>query len=92
MNWNGFGRKRSWPILRYPGILLEGLKESSKNLSHDNRSPVRDLNPGTPGYQAGVLTSRPRYSVPYCSIFLILFIFTYVMLDSIVMVETETIY
>jgi hypothetical protein len=34
-----------------------------KNLSEDNRSTDRDLNPGLPEYETGVLTSRPRRSV-----------------------------
>jgi hypothetical protein len=52
MNWKGCGRKRSWPNLRYyPGICLEGLRKTTKNLSQDNRSPGRDLNPGPPEYE-----------------------------------------
>jgi hypothetical protein len=34
-----------------------------KNLSEDSRSTGRDLNPGLPEYEAGVLISRPRRSV-----------------------------
>jgi hypothetical protein len=34
-----------------------------KNRSQDNRSPSRDLNPGAPEYEAGVLTTRSRLSV-----------------------------
>jgi hypothetical protein len=31
MNWKGFGKKRSWPILRpYPGIRIEGLRKTTK--------------------------------------------------------------
>jgi hypothetical protein len=59
MNWKGCGRKRSWPNLRYyPGICLEGLTKTTKNLSQHSRSPGRDLNPGPPEYEAGVLTTR----------------------------------
>jgi hypothetical protein len=36
----------------------------TKNLSQDSRSPGRDLKPGPPEYEAGVLTTRPRRSVP----------------------------
>jgi hypothetical protein len=31
MNWKGYGRKWSWPNLRYyPGIFLEGLWKTTK--------------------------------------------------------------
>jgi hypothetical protein len=60
MNWKEFGRQWSWPTLRYyPGIRLKGLTETTRNLSQD-RSPVRDFNPGSPEYESGVLTTRPR--------------------------------
>jgi hypothetical protein len=56
MNRKGCGTKQSWPNLRYyPGICLEGLRKTTKNLTQDNRSPGRDLNPGPPEYEAGVL-------------------------------------
>jgi hypothetical protein len=59
MNWKGCGRKWSWPNLRYyPGICLEGLGETTRNLSQDNRSPGGDLNPGPPEYEARVLSCR----------------------------------
>jgi hypothetical protein len=45
MNWKGCGRKRSWPNFRYyPGIFLEGLKKTTKNLSQESRFAGRDLN------------------------------------------------
>jgi hypothetical protein len=48
-------------ILRYyPGIRLEELRKSTKTLSQDCPSPGRDSNPGTPEYEAGVLSTRPR--------------------------------
>jgi hypothetical protein len=57
MDWNGFGRKRLWPILRYyPSICLEGFRKTKKNLSPDSQSPDRELNPGPPEY--GVLTTQ----------------------------------
>jgi hypothetical protein len=50
-------------ILRYyPGIHLQGLRETTKNLSQDSRSPDRDINPGPPEYE-GVLTIRSQRSV-----------------------------
>jgi hypothetical protein len=33
MNWEGCGRKQSWPNLRYyPNIFLEGLGKTTENL------------------------------------------------------------
>jgi hypothetical protein len=64
MIWKECGRKQSWPNLEYyPGIYLEGLRKTTKNLSHDNRSPDRDLNLKSREYRAGVLTNRSRRSV-----------------------------
>jgi hypothetical protein len=32
MNWRGFGRKQSWPNIRYyPDIRLEGLRKNQEN-------------------------------------------------------------
>jgi hypothetical protein len=64
MNWKGCGRKRSWSNLRYyPRIWLDRTRKTIKNLSQDSRSPGRDLNPGPPEYEAGVLTTRSQCSV-----------------------------
>jgi hypothetical protein len=50
MNWKGCGRKWLWPNLRYyPGICLEELRKTTKNLSQDSQSLGRGLNPGPPG-------------------------------------------
>jgi hypothetical protein len=36
MNWKRFGRKLSWPNLRYcPDVYLEELRKITVNLSHD---------------------------------------------------------
>jgi hypothetical protein len=40
---------------------LEETEETMKNLSQDSWSQGRDLNPGPPKYEAGVLTTRPRH-------------------------------
>jgi hypothetical protein len=48
----------------YLRICLEGLKKAAKTCQ-DNRSPGRDLNPGTPECEAEVLTTRARRSVPW---------------------------
>jgi hypothetical protein len=51
MKWQGYGRKRSWPDLRYyPGIFVEGLRKTTKNLSQESRSLSRDLNSGPADY------------------------------------------
>jgi hypothetical protein len=64
MNWKGYERKRPWPNLRcYHGICLEGLRETTKNLSQDSRSPGRDSNSGPPEYKARALTSGQSHSV-----------------------------
>jgi hypothetical protein len=57
MSWKGFGGKRSWPYFEvYPGICLEELKKTMKKPQY-NQSLGRDLNPGPPEYEAGVLTA-----------------------------------
>jgi hypothetical protein len=64
MDLNGFRRKRSRPNFKYyPGIRLGGLRKTAKPLSHDNRSPGRDLNPGPSEYEVTVLITRPLRSV-----------------------------
>jgi hypothetical protein len=64
MNWKGYGRKRPRSNLRYySGICLEGLRKTKKNLSQDRWSLDRDINPGHPEHEAGVITTQPRHSV-----------------------------
>jgi hypothetical protein len=53
MNWKGYGRKLLWPVSMkayYHGSSLEGLSETTRNVSKDSRSPGRDVNPGSPEY------------------------------------------
>jgi hypothetical protein len=51
-------------ILRYyPGVFLEGLRNTTKDLSQGSRSPGRDLKPGPPQYEVGLLTTGPLHSV-----------------------------
>jgi hypothetical protein len=40
-----------------PGICTEGMRKTTKNLSQDSQSLGQDLNPGSPEYDAGVLTT-----------------------------------
>jgi hypothetical protein len=56
------GSGRSLILMYYSGIRLEGLSKTTLNLSQGSRSPMRDLNPGPPEYEAGVLTTGPRRS------------------------------
>jgi hypothetical protein len=57
MNLNTRGKKRSWLNLRYyPNIRLEGLGKITNTFSQDSRPLARDLNPGHPEYEEGVLT------------------------------------
>jgi hypothetical protein len=60
MNWKRYGRKRSWPNLRYySDIFLEGIRK----ISEVSRPPGRDMNPGHFEYKAGVFSSY--YSLPF---------------------------
>jgi hypothetical protein len=52
------------PTLKHhPGIRLEGLRKTTKNLNQDSRSSGRELKPGPPEYDAGVLTTWSWRSV-----------------------------
>jgi hypothetical protein len=65
-------KKAVWPNFEgLSDIRLEGLREATRNLSQDSRSPGRDLNSGPPKYEAYFPTTRPRrsilrYHVPFC--------------------------
>jgi hypothetical protein len=48
-------------LMYYPGICLEGLETTTNN---SGQPSGLDFNPGPPEYEAGVLTNRPRCSVP----------------------------
>jgi hypothetical protein len=60
MNRKGFGRKRLWPNR---DIILEGLRKSTKDLTHDSRCPSLDSNRTPPEYKLRALplsqTIRP---------------------------------
>jgi hypothetical protein len=59
--WKGCGRKwLSRNLKYYPSICLEGLRNTTKTLSQDSRSPGQDLNPEILEYEAGVLSTRQR--------------------------------
>jgi hypothetical protein len=66
MNWRVCEESGHGPNLRYyPGLCLEVLSKNTRNLSQDSQSLGRELDPGPPEYNAGVLTTRPRHSVKY---------------------------
>jgi hypothetical protein len=44
-------------------IRLVAVRKSTEHLSPDSRCPGRDLNPGDPEYEAGLLTTRPQRTV-----------------------------
>jgi hypothetical protein len=52
---------------------MVGVRKITKYLSRYSRSPGRNLNPGPPEYEAGVLTIRPRRSVSYLLFHLVLY-------------------
>jgi hypothetical protein len=51
----------------YLGIVLVRLRKTTKNVSLDDWSLRRDLNPTSPEYEVGSLTTWPWRSVVYCS-------------------------
>jgi hypothetical protein len=60
MNWEGHGRKCSWPNLSTIPAFTWGIGDKSRK-PQDTRSPGRYLNPGRPEYEVGMLTTRPRH-------------------------------
>jgi hypothetical protein len=57
-------QKRSWPNLKVQLQHLPGGTEQDHLTSQDSQSPGRDLNPGPPEYEVGLLATRLRCSVP----------------------------
>jgi hypothetical protein len=58
------GLERIWKeaVVHYPGIRVEELSKTTKDLKH-SRSPGQVFNPGPPECEAEVLTTRPRCSI-----------------------------
>jgi hypothetical protein len=53
--WIGYGKKQSWPNLRYyPSIWLEGLSKTTKTLSQDSQFLGQGLNPEPSECEAGM--------------------------------------
>jgi hypothetical protein len=73
------GSGRSLILRNYPGIRLEELRKTAKNLSQDSRSPSRDLHPGLTEYKASVKRSTTTFDEKYLVFFAsktyVLFIF-----------------
>jgi hypothetical protein len=68
LNVKGCRRKRSWNTLKYhPAICLDGLRKKTKYLSQDSRPSGRDLKPGPPKCEAGMLTTQTLHSVIWSS-------------------------
>jgi hypothetical protein len=62
MTWEGFSRKRSWPILRYcPGIRLQGLRKTMKDLNQESRSPGPRFEPGIFRIRSGSANHDVRF-------------------------------
>jgi hypothetical protein len=60
MIWKEYGSGRGRILRFYPGIRVERLVKTMKNLREDSRSLGRDFNSGPPEYEAGVLTTHVR--------------------------------
>jgi hypothetical protein len=58
--WIGMDVDGGTNLRYYPGIYLEVLNITSKNLSQDTLFPNQDFNARPPEYEAGVLTTHPR--------------------------------
>jgi hypothetical protein len=56
-------RERQSPNFKVLSRHSLGGTEGNQEKPQDIPSPGRDMNPGSPKYEARVLTTRPRYSV-----------------------------
>jgi hypothetical protein len=54
------GSGRDLILWYYPRICLEGLRIYMKALSQNRRSPGRDVNPGFPENESGMLATPPQ--------------------------------
>jgi hypothetical protein len=67
MNWKGFGKKRFWPNCKVLPRNFSGVTEESHEKFQVSRSPAQNVNPIRTEYEAGVLPTQPRRSVPKCN-------------------------
>jgi hypothetical protein len=63
MNWKECGRKWSWPNFKVQSHHSHGCTEENHENPQDSQSLARDLNPGRPECEAGVLTTRAQHLV-----------------------------
>jgi hypothetical protein len=56
MNWKECGRKLSWPIFKVLSPHLTGGTEENHKRPQVGWCPDRDLNPGHPEYETGMLS------------------------------------
>jgi hypothetical protein len=63
-NWDGYGRKRSWPNFKVLCRHSPGGTDENHEKSEDSLCPRRDLYPRPPEYEAGMLTTQPCRSGP----------------------------
>jgi hypothetical protein len=70
MIWKWCGRKLPWlNLIFYPGICLQGLRESRKNLSQSTRCSRRDSNRAPPEFKSERLPLEPTCSLSRSLIF-----------------------
>jgi hypothetical protein len=65
MNWNGFGSGQGKILRYYPGICMEGLRETTKNLTHDSWSLGPDFNPRPPTHSCLNISIKLSY-IQHC--------------------------
>jgi hypothetical protein len=63
INSIGFRRKWLWPNFKLLSLHSPGGTKEIHEGTQGSWSPGQDLNPGSPEYEAGVLTARSRRSV-----------------------------
>jgi hypothetical protein len=63
MTWKGCGRKQLKPILKYySSFCLEGVRETTKNLSQDSQSIDQDFDQGPAKYEVQVIIAQLQHS------------------------------
>jgi hypothetical protein len=58
-------KKRLTVLAKTSSNLTDQMMETAKILSRDSQTPDRDLNPGDPKYEPGLLLTRPQSSVSF---------------------------
>jgi hypothetical protein len=60
VTWNGHGRKLPWSNFKILSQNVPRGTEENHAKPQDNRSLDRDLKPGPPEYEAGMLGTQPK--------------------------------